>query len=378
MLERAGYDVQWAPTGKEGLIAAWRDLPEAIVMEMELPDLSGQELVRKLRDNPRTQRTLLVALTELSTPEVAKACMEAGLDEFIIKQTDAIDMLLRFLASRKAGRNAHPDSTAPIRPGRLMAVLAAKGGVGASSLALNLTSHLAQIRTGRPILVADLVLPMGSLAQITAADPHEPVDVVSLTQTDAGALTPEMLRGSLPTPKGWGFHLLPGSENPKQAASLREEGLAPLLQSLRSSFHIVTVDLGNTFSRLSLLVLSQADVILLVFTPEPVAATHVRRTMDYLEGEGIPAQRVFLLANRPYGVESLSGDSLEKALGMPIDAGLPNLGSNMALCNNLHAPLHLRFPEETSTHSLRHIAEKLLQRMDPEGIENPRHGGGLP
>jgi DNA-binding response OmpR family regulator len=69
MLTRAGYDVQVAPSGKEGLIIAWRDLPDIIVTEMDLEDIASDELIRKLRHDQRTQRTITVGLTHLSDPQ---------------------------------------------------------------------------------------------------------------------------------------------------------------------------------------------------------------------------------------------------------------------------------------------------------------------
>ncbi len=47
MLSNAGYEVEIAPTGKEGLIIAWRDQPDIIVTELELPDIEGIELIQK-------------------------------------------------------------------------------------------------------------------------------------------------------------------------------------------------------------------------------------------------------------------------------------------------------------------------------------------
>ena len=84
MLARAGYKVEYAPNGKEGLIAAWRDQPDIIMLELDLPDLDGLEVVRRLRQDGRTRRKILVALTERSGAATTQAALEAGVDHYLV------------------------------------------------------------------------------------------------------------------------------------------------------------------------------------------------------------------------------------------------------------------------------------------------------
>jgi CheY-like chemotaxis protein len=60
-LTQRGYQVLQAASGKEGLILAWRERPAAIVIDPRLPDLGGEEVVQKLRKDPRTASTPCLA-----------------------------------------------------------------------------------------------------------------------------------------------------------------------------------------------------------------------------------------------------------------------------------------------------------------------------
>ena len=51
MLNKSGYTVLSAALGREGLISAWRDQPSIIILDPALPDLTGLELVNRLRQD---------------------------------------------------------------------------------------------------------------------------------------------------------------------------------------------------------------------------------------------------------------------------------------------------------------------------------------
>ena len=78
-LQKEGHGILQADSGREGLIVAWRDHPNIVIVEPELPDLPGELLAARLRSDPRTARTPLVALTRDPNPARQQACREAGL-----------------------------------------------------------------------------------------------------------------------------------------------------------------------------------------------------------------------------------------------------------------------------------------------------------
>ncbi|HEX9795847.1 MAG TPA: response regulator [Anaerolineales bacterium] len=361
MLTRAGYQVEYAPSGKEGMIAAWRDQPDVIILELELPDIEGLALIRKLRGDQRTARKRIICLTNRSGAKESQQAMAAGVDHFLVKQGDAVDMLLRTLAE-DLGSGRESDGTSPIRPGRILSFLGAKGGVGTSSLCLNIAETIATAEDSR-IVVVDLVLPHGFLTHLTGST--SPVDVVHLTTgIEPAQLSPDYLRSNLPTPTSWSFQFASGARDPAQGAKLHADRLAPVLQTLRAAFDRVIIDLGRTLSPLTLLVLRQTDVAVMVFSPEPSVAMTTSTVVRFLEDQGIPRERLFLLSSRPLGTEDLAGEELEATLQTQLDAAIPHLGPNLALSNRLHAPLSLRFPQEAGTQRLAEVARAILTQQE--------------
>ena len=365
LLKRAGYQVSLASTGKEGLIKAWRDQPDIILLELDLPDVDALEIVRRMRRDPRTDRKTIISLTSRTQPEDAVAGLEAGLDYYILKQADSMDVLFRYLQRERPVSGTGPlDITT--RAGVVISFISAKGGMGTSSLCLNLGSAIARRQPSGQVAVVDLMLPMGTLASITGASPE--IDVVDATHFEPSTLTPDLLRKQMPALPGWGFNLLPGTQSPGKAPDLRPDRIAPLLQSLRTAYNVSIIDLGRTLSRLSLYVLSQSSVIVVVLSPEAVVAASTRALLDHLAEQHLNPRRLFLLSNRPTGTEDLTGQPLEDVVGRPVDMGWPHVGRNLSLANSRHAPYHLRFPDDTPTIMLEDIAGAILERALREGV----------
>ena len=357
MLSNAGYKVEIAPTGKEGLIIAWRDQPDIIVTELDLPDIEGIELIQKFRQDHRTKKTPLYGFTAQSNPEITVGSMDAGLDHLIVKQSDAVDELLRQLSSEEIIPQVSHTVSGPPQRGALTIFLGVKGGVGTSSICVNVAHQLSKLDPETSIVVCDLVLPIGSLATITGSQSE--IDLNYLSSMSVNELNPDFLHQHLPTPHGWSFKIVQGPPDPFQAAELNSDRLASILQVLRNAYDHVILDIGRNLSALALVALTQADAVITVLIPEPECVANALAIHAFLEEAGIDDPDILLVTNRPLPSEGFSTETAAGALGKDVDVAVPNMGADLQLANSLHAPLYLRFPEERVTRSLDILAAKI-------------------
>ncbi len=363
MLSSAGYEVEIAPTGKEGLIIAWRDQPDVIVTELELPDIDGIELVQKLRQDHRTQKTPLYGFTSQSNPEITVGAIDAGLDHFIVKQSDAVDELLRQLSGEEISPVARPISEWA-QKGSLTIFLGVKGGVGTSSICVNVAHQLSTLNPATNIAVIDLVLPIGSLASITGSQSE--IDLNHLSSMSINELNPDFLHQHLPTPHGWAFKLVQGPLDPSRAAELNSDRLASILQVLRNAYDHVILDIGRNLSKLALVALTQADAVVTVLIPERECVANALAIHTFLEEKGIEDPMILFVTNRPLPSEGFTTELTSGALGRDVDVAVPNMGADLQLANSLHAPLVLRFPEERVTRAIDILATKINTLLDTD------------
>jgi len=116
-----------------------------------------------------------------------------------------------------------------------------------------------------------------------------------------------------------------------------------------------------------MLAFTQANLVLIIFPPDPDGVASTRAIRDYLIGEGVAASRIHLISNRTLPAESLTATSLGKALGQEVLAALPYMEDRFSLANVLRAPLDLRFPEERVTLALQELATRILEMLAPAG-----------
>jgi CheY-like chemotaxis protein len=102
-LARKGFDVVTAADGEEGLSRAVADSPDLILMDLNLPVLDGWEAARRLKADPRTSPTPILALSAHAMSEHRDRALEAGCDDFDSKPVDLPRLLGKIealLASR--------------------------------------------------------------------------------------------------------------------------------------------------------------------------------------------------------------------------------------------------------------------------------------
>jgi CheY-like chemotaxis protein len=85
VLEYAGYDVRTARTGEDGVTLAVEEPPDLVLMDLQLPGIDGMEVLRRLRESPRTAGIPVVAVTAQAMKQDRERALEAGFDGYVEK-----------------------------------------------------------------------------------------------------------------------------------------------------------------------------------------------------------------------------------------------------------------------------------------------------
>jgi two-component system phosphate regulon response regulator PhoB len=105
-LMKAGYRVDCAETGEEGLIAARQHEPDLVVLDLMLPGLSGIEVCRRLKTDPSTAELPIIILTAKGEEEDIVAGFDAGADDYVTKPFSPRVLLARIEAVLRRSRDA--------------------------------------------------------------------------------------------------------------------------------------------------------------------------------------------------------------------------------------------------------------------------------
>ena len=85
ILELSNYQFLKASDGKSGLDIAMDKLPDLILLDIVMPEVSGIEVIKTLRRSPLTNHIHIIAITGLAFKKQIKMIMEAGCDDYLLK-----------------------------------------------------------------------------------------------------------------------------------------------------------------------------------------------------------------------------------------------------------------------------------------------------
>ncbi|MBM3152494.1 MAG: response regulator [Chloroflexi bacterium] len=352
-LTSSQYDVLVAASGREGLVLAWQNLPAIIVVDPILPDMGSSELVAKLRHDRRTQAVPCIAIASGIHQEAVNSLLEAGFTEFLDKSSQTVDRLLALIPrilSNQVQRNAG---------GIVIAFLSAKGGTGTSSLCANLANITAAQSPNNSLVVVDLVLPIGSIADLAGQSARE-TNLAAATTRLSNTPNASFIQDNLLKAPRWNFWLLPGTPDPQTANTLEVARIPELLAVLRDSFDFVFVDLGRSLSHFSMAVLTCAEVVVPILSADAITASHTRTVLDFLTKQGVEGQRFHPILNRAVGLEGLTRSQVEEKIGRPIQHTIPYMGGNFTVANNQCEPLAGKFPTDAATLALQQAARNIV------------------
>ena len=106
VLEYSGYDVRAARTGEDGIALAASELPDLVLMDLQLPGIDGMEALRQLRESPRTADIPVVAVTAQAMKHDRERALQAGFDGYVEKPISVRafpDQVRGFLSGERRG-----------------------------------------------------------------------------------------------------------------------------------------------------------------------------------------------------------------------------------------------------------------------------------
>ena len=358
-LKAKQFEILEAPTGKEALILAWRHEPDLVLFDPTLADIPDKEFIQKLRNDARTEKVRLVALSSDPSPARREICLSAGVDEYLVKSSQAIPALEQILThifeTEMPAEDAHKTAE---NNGLLIVFLSAKGGTGTSSLCANLAMNIQQNQPDSRVVVADLVLPIGSVGPIVGSDGT--LNLVTISDLPAEQTNAEYFHTNLPKPERWQYQVLTGSPDPEHGNSIKGERINQIVDMLCSAYDFIILDIGRSLSRISLPLIQKADLIVLIVSTDQSTVKLTKTVYDYLRTQGVNGHKVYAILNRAVGLEGVTKAEAEEIIGLPIKTTMPYMGGNFALANNLNQPITLKYPTDTASIILKGAAEEIV------------------
>jgi len=283
--------------------------------EVVVVDIDPQNAERAIRAIELIQGTtsdiVIFAVGDLDRPETIVSAMRAGAREYLERNATVeslVEALTRVSASRSKARTTSGRA-------RVFMVTNAKGGVGATTVAVNTAIALQELYGGT--LLIDFA-PLGHAAlHLNVRPTFGIIDALQNLHRIDGSL----LEGLMTACKD-GLQLLAGPQQPQVAAPSAAE-LAGLFDLLVSHFRFVVVDCSNRVDETARLLCDLSNAVLLVAQADVVSLWSAGRKRSFLE-EGAGRDRVRLVINRYKKIPGFSDEDVEAATNCKVLWRVPN------------------------------------------------------
>jgi pilus assembly protein CpaE len=317
--------------------------PDLIITDVMMPDITGYEVTRRLRREPAFSHTPILVLTSRVEMQNKLDSFESGADDHMTKPFDKAELLARcnVLIRRSESVRAAENLLRPREEeARLVAVHSLRGGIGCSSLAVNLALGFAGLWEG-PTLLIDLVLMAGQSALMLNS-------TLRRTWADLAGLVPAEVDmdaiHSVTTRTDSGLQLIAAPTHPTDAERLSGELLDAALHVVRPHYDYIVADLPHDFSDPAIQALDAADVILLLLAPELASIRAAAAALETYTQLNYSSEKIKLVLNSTFPRHGLSRQNIEEALGVPITMGIPFTPDRFVQAINQGQPLILAEP----------------------------------
>lgn len=302
--------------------------------------------------------TTLIALADQDlTLSQARALSRAGANDVVAVSEFGADFESQ-IRSVDLARSAK--STAPERQGRIVAVTQSRGGIGSSTVAVNLADHLIGKRAGffsrgttASVALVDFDLQFGTVGSFLDLEEQDTLLQIAINGTvpDATFLEQALVK----TPNGIDVLAAPSKFAPID--SLKPEQVAAILDALRQSHDYVVVDLPRALVGWIEPIVQRADELVMVTDISVSSVRHCRRLIDFFTADNpaLPIEIVVNHARRPLLASKLQREA-EKVLQHKFEHWLPHDPSAANGAADRGQPLSTAAPRSSLTKAVARLA----------------------
>lgn len=374
-----------ATNGEEGIQMAVELQPDIVLMDINMPGVDG--ITASERISQQVPFCQIIMMSVQGEADYLRRSMLAGAREFLIKpfsSDELVSSIRRVYQLGATRRQAMPVMTqtpsasglaAPVasqEKGKIVTVFSAKGGVGCSTIAVNVAIALQQNAASKVALVdaslqfGDVGVLLNLYASRTIADLVSHVD-----ELDNELINDIFIAHSS------GIKALLAPPRPEVADTVAPPLVTDVLERLRTMFDIIIVDTSSILDDLVLSVLDISDKIIVVTTPEIPAIKNAKLLFEVTEALEYERERIMFILNKVDKRINIRAEDIEANIKYKIEAQLPLDERSVTTAVNQGVPYVLGDKNSLLTQATVALSNHLVKSLNPasQKVEAPVRSG---
>ena len=348
-LNRTGYRVRIASDGVEALRLVRDHVPDLVITDVAMPELNGIELTARLRGHHQTAGVPILMFSDRIEAKDALAGYAAGADDYLPKPFELAILEAKVLALL---RRSIRGSATTAKRGKVILFAHAKGGVGTTSLAVNVAVVLAAA-SGGPVGLLDLDVEFGDSAVFLNVKPSH--TLADLPDTAAPHVDEAQFEGFV-TESG-SVRLVVGSDVPERAMLVTLPAIQLAIDRLARTCDYVLIDAPASFTERTLTAVDTSDLICLITSASLPSLKATRACLDLFDKLGVPQERIQLVLNHST-THSMEIREASTVLGRSPDLVIPH-SESLDRAANAGRPLVTSDPGDPVVADVRILADAI-------------------
>lgn len=364
MLQRQGYQIIAANNGEQALTIAQSENPDLILLDIMMPDMDGYDVTLRLRENPSTSAIPIIMFTAKNQVDDKVTGFEVGADDYLTKPTQPRELYAHIRAVLSRERNIASTPTLRSREhrrGYIIGILGAKGGLGVSTMALNLGICMQKL-TEREIIIAEFRPGEGDIALMLGI--NNPAGFADLVSQNPHSITAEHVSSHLINHKHK-VKLLLASYKPNDTQYITyQDHFDSITSHLASLADYVVIDLGPSLPPITSKMLPNCDELIVVIESNPINVFRSQTIIDELRSRGFGEGRLHVvLYNRQRIDTQYSLLQVQQDLRYPVSLVFTAAAElNLQAVKN-KVPLVIFNPDNITSQQFSRLAENIIKRV---------------
>jgi CheY-like chemotaxis protein/MinD-like ATPase involved in chromosome partitioning or flagellar assembly len=358
-LKSQGYEPLTAADGMTALQMAHEQKPDLIILDVMMQGMDGFDVARNLRRAPDTAVIPLLMFTAKSHVQDKLAGYESGVDIYLTKPAHPVELQanIKALLSQRKARQENL-----VKRGYIVGVIAAKGGLGASTVALNLA--IAFTRSVKKKVIAVETRP-GQGTWREELGVTSPTGLENLLQMAPGDIVPQTVEKQLVVTNFGVPLLLASNEAHNEICNDALEQYSAILTSVSHLAELVMVDIGTPFHPGYDSFTKLCDEIILVTEPQPLTVRRTRHLVSELRNRDYGSARplTIVTVNRTRSEMTMPLSKMEDVLGHNVTLGFTPATELAYLSVERSAPMMIVQPEGLIARQFDTLAEQIARHI---------------
>ena len=325
------------------------NMPKGVVF-IDISDYPEKSLnlIKSIKE--RRKDIVLVALSNRASTDVIIKAMRAGAKEFVTKpviKTEFFDVIEALKADLQ---NTDTKETC-----KIISTFSNKGGIGKTSIAVNLAVELAQL-TKEKVALIDLNLQLGDVATFLDMTPPFAMDYIA---DNIHSLDESELLKTMSKYKNTSLYVIADPLNIDKSKEITAEQIKNILSALKKTFSYIVIDIGTNIDSKTITALDMSDLILLIAIVNLPAIRSMQRCMELFEKLGYEKDKIKLVLNRYIENEDIKATDIEEVVKQKVYWKIPNNYLTMMSAINKGVPVNEINPEANIAQNYMEFASKL-------------------